>query len=90
MASDRSDEVLRRMFLQRQPAPDTLGIEQPEWVAHALCAQMGDVSAFYPEKGGATSEAKLICSLCPVRAECLEWALEIEARSAYCYGVWGG
>lgn len=31
-------------------------------------------------------EAKLICSRCVVRAECLEYAL----RSREAYGVWGG
>ena len=38
------------------------------------------------EKGGSTREAKRICGECPVRAECLEYALEEDER----FGIWGG
>jgi WhiB family redox-sensing transcriptional regulator len=41
---------------------------------------------FFPEKGGSTREAKRICGECPVRAECLEYALEEDER----FGIWGG
>ena len=58
--------------------------EQP-WAEQALCAQT-DPEAFFPEKGGSTREAKKVCAVCPVRTECLEWALEHKERA----GVWGG
>lgn len=32
------------------------------------------------------AEAKSVCAMCPVRFECLTWALE----SGQDYGVWGG
>lgn len=59
--------------------------ETPEWMAAGICAQT-DPDAFFPEKGGSTREAKAICRSCPVRAACLDYALEHEER----YGIWGG
>ena len=55
------------------------------WQADALCAQT-DPEAFFPEKGGSTREAKKICAQCDVKAQCLEFALSIDAR----FGIWGG
>ena len=56
-----------------------------QWQERALCAQT-DPEAFFPEKGGSTREAKKICQRCPVRAECLEYALANDER----FGIWGG
>lgn len=56
-----------------------------EWQERALCAQT-DPEAFFPEKGGSTREAKKICLRCPVRNECLEYALAHDER----FGIWGG
>lgn len=59
------------------------------WMAEALCAQI-DSEIFFPEgKGASPREAKAVCSLCPVRSECLDYALEHE-NSAHQHGVWGG
>ncbi|BDZ42849.1 hypothetical protein GCM10025865_21480 [Paraoerskovia sediminicola] len=55
------------------------------WQERALCAQT-DPEAFFPEKGGSTREAKKVCTGCPVRSECLEYALENDER----FGIWGG
>lgn len=51
----------------------------------ALCVQT-DPEAFFPEKGGRVEPAKRVCARCPVRAECLEYALAHDER----FGVWGG
>ncbi|HEX5349733.1 MAG TPA: WhiB family transcriptional regulator [Pseudonocardiaceae bacterium] len=59
--------------------------QEQDWQERALCAQT-DPEAFFPEKGGSTREAKLICSGCEVRAECLEYALAFDER----FGIWGG
>ncbi len=56
-----------------------------DWQEQALCAQT-DPEAFFPEKGGSTRDAKRICRACPVRDECLEFALEHDER----FGIWGG
>lgn len=55
------------------------------WQADALCAQT-DPEAFFPEKGGSTRDAKRVCSECPVREACLEYAMENDER----FGIWGG
>lgn len=56
-----------------------------DWRERALCAQT-DPDAFFPEKGGSAQPAKRVCAVCPVRAECLEYALRRDER----FGIWGG
>lgn len=55
-----------------------------EWVEDAICAST-DPEIFHPEKGGSTAAAKIICSRCTVRAECLQYALDADER----FGTWG-
>jgi len=57
----------------------------PEWHELALCTET-DPDLFFPEKGGSTREAKLICARCEVRDECLQYALDRDER----YGIYGG
>jgi|SRR5580704_8142960 WhiB family redox-sensing transcriptional regulator len=58
---------------QGQPACTAPGVD-PAW--------------FYPEPGDTetTAYARRICLACPLRPECLEYALEHDER----WGVWGG
>lgn len=56
-----------------------------DWWEDALCAQT-DPEAFHPVQGGASKAGKRICARCPVRAECLDYALTHDERS----GLWGG
>lgn len=62
-------------------------LRPPEWMDDALCAQ-ADPDAWFPESGEwpKVRAAKLICAACPVRAECLDYALASGER----FGVWGG
>jgi WhiB family redox-sensing transcriptional regulator len=55
------------------------------WRLDGLCAET-DPEAFFPEKGGSTRDAKRVCAGCPVRSECLEYALGNDER----FGIWGG
>lgn len=72
--------------MARRAGPaSTVWPKPPEWTAGALCAQT-DPEAFFPEKGGSVRAAKATCLACPVRAECLDYALERGERD----GVWGG
>lgn len=66
---------------------DTLGVvwEQAGWMRDGLCAQT-DPDSYYPEQGESTAAAKQVCQGCPVRAECLAYALARNER----FGVWGG
>ncbi|WP_277754896.1 WhiB family transcriptional regulator [Pseudactinotalea terrae] len=56
-----------------------------DWRDEAQCAQT-DPEAFFPDKGGSTREAKMVCATCPVLQECLEWAIQ----TGETFGVWGG
>jgi WhiB family redox-sensing transcriptional regulator len=63
------------------------------WQHHAAC-RGEDASFFFApsyferhsEKLARESVAKSICARCPVRAECLDFALELRDP----HGVWGG
>lgn len=71
-----------------------LGIEYPAWVDQALCAQT-DPELFFPDRGGPTRTPKRICGRCPVAAECLDYAMDFEARdsginTAHRHGIYGG
>ena len=71
--------MLPAMHIDTFPSPDLA------WQEEALCAQTGG-DFFFPEPGSSVREAKRICSLCPIRAACLEYALTNDMR----FGVWGG
>lgn len=60
--------------------PDALA-----WQDQALCAQVGG-DAWFPDMGESNAEAKRVCRACPVRGECLEYALANGEQ----WGVWGG
>lgn len=57
----------------------------PEWFADALCAQVGGDN-WFPEKSHTPKHAKRICASCPVKTDCLAYALTDPALD----GVWGG
>ncbi|MEV4948896.1 WhiB family transcriptional regulator [Streptomyces sp. NPDC053755] len=61
------------------------------WRASAACTNV-DPDLFFPVGTGAPAliqaeEAKEVCRRCPVRRECLEWAMD---DSRQVTGVWGG
>ena len=65
---------------------DLAAIDDSEaWQDRALCAET-DPEAFFPEKGESVKPAKRVCGSCPVRPQCLRFALENRER----FGVWGG
>lgn len=67
---------------------ELLDLGSPEstvWMRDGLCAQT-DPEAFYPDRGGSARAAKAVCLGCPVRSECLAYAVEHGER----FGVWGG
>ena len=64
---------------------------EADWRHHAACRGTPDPDIFFPigNTGPALEQieaAKEICLPCPVRMECLEWAIETRQDS----GVWGG
>jgi WhiB family redox-sensing transcriptional regulator len=40
----------------------------------------------FPERGETNARAKSYCAKCPVRAECLDYAIDHDIR----HGIWGG
>jgi WhiB family redox-sensing transcriptional regulator len=62
---------------------DLLG--RPEWMARAAC-RGEDPALFFLPLGGNAAKARMICSTCSVRQECLSYALA-DSESA---GVWAG
>lgn len=57
-----------------------------DWRARAACARL-DPGLFFPDGAEAeTRQAKRVCAACPVRAECLRFALTSPEQ----YGIWGG
>jgi WhiB family redox-sensing transcriptional regulator len=66
--------------------PNLKGIvASPKWMADAECKQ-SDPELFYPDTGHSSRDGRAVCARCPVRAECLAYAIEHHER----YGVWGG
>lgn len=56
-----------------------------DWRAEAACRGV-DPSLFFPERAESAAEAKAICWGCPVRRECLAFAMSQDDSLA---GVWG-
>ena len=54
------------------------------WKDRAYCLGIPN-DIFFAERGGSNALAKLICSLCEVRAECLDYAVELNNS----FGVFG-
>jgi WhiB family redox-sensing transcriptional regulator len=73
----------------RRPAAESVYVEPAEadrsWVVQASCLGC-DPELFYPGRGESCREAKAVCAGCPVRVECLEYALETGEK----LGIWGG
>lgn len=62
--------------------------ERPDeyaWMLHAKCRGISP-SEFFPSDGVGVEAAQRICHDCPVRLDCLEYALEHRIE----HGVWGG
>lgn len=78
-------DTIRPRLDARHSDPGWTITEQEPWMTDALCAQV-DPESFFPDQGASARDAKAICARCPVRAECLAYALERDER----FGVWGG
>ena len=77
----------------RHGAAVATGLTLPgPWAEQALCAQ-ADPDAWFPEKGqhALAKTAMRICRACPVRAQCLDYALSgADTWGGIATGIWGG
>lgn len=55
------------------------------WRKHASCHGL-DTELFFPETAADADAPKRVCAHCPVRTECLRWALAHDEP----HGIWGG
>lgn len=55
------------------------------WMGQAACKGV-DASLMFPARGESDKEAKALCAGCPVRAQCLGYAM----NRNHIVGVWGG
>lgn len=67
--------------------PATFHPERPAWQQQGACLGHNP-DLFFPERGEREQarEAKAVCAACPVKAECLAFALDTGLH----YGIWGG
>lgn len=70
-------------------AHDVIEIDllRPRWMRSAACSGEG-FDAWFPrdEMGEAAAAARRVCAGCPVRPECLDYAIAGRIR----HGLWGG
>lgn len=65
--------------------PHIFAEDDKPWAAEALCGE-ADGDAWYSEDPHERRMAKAICHVCPVRQECLDYAVRTNER----WGIWGG
>jgi WhiB family transcriptional regulator, redox-sensing transcriptional regulator len=56
------------------------------WQLDAECVRHAHEVDFFPARGESVRDAKAVCALCPVKRECLDFALRLKVA----HGVWGG
>lgn len=80
-------------WLMSPDAPDlpTLAdlLQRPAWMRDGSCLDEPS-GVFFPRRGESTEPARAICGGCPVREECLQYALETPAFGYAMGGIWGG
>jgi WhiB family transcriptional regulator, redox-sensing transcriptional regulator len=70
----------------REPALSRIELRREDWMTAGACK--GSTDLFFPGRGATydVDECKKLCRSCPVRAECLAYAM----RNGEHFGVWGG
>lgn len=77
----------KRMFIEPIPIPPHPYDSDPNWQSKGACK--GKTALFFPPRGTPGSkirEAKAICKTCPIRQQCLDYALWHGDK----HGIWGG
>jgi WhiB family redox-sensing transcriptional regulator len=61
-------------------------LEHEPWLLKGACRGHKKPGLWFPERGESTKEAKRLCGECPVKQDCLEYAI----RGGIHFGIWGG
>lgn len=87
VASSLRALAAHRSQAHRAEQEDFVGLGEPSdgWQAKAACADL-DTDLFFVGPLEQPTAAKKVCTGCPVRTDCLTYAL----RTHQDYGVWGG
>lgn len=80
----RKYETLMKQH-ERGSSVFSVSIEDQAWKRDAVCSS-ADPDAFFPSSGEDQRAQKKICGTCPVKAQCLQEALDNDER----WGIWGG
>lgn len=75
------DQVYRRRLREQ----DGIAFQDEDWRAGGLCAE-SDPDLWFAVGAMEHKAAKSICRKCPVRAECLSYAMDAPID----HGIWGG
>lgn len=60
-------------------------LEPTPWSARAACTG-SNPDLWFPERGVNPDDARAICATCPVRRECVDYAVRWDIQ----FGIWGG
>jgi len=75
-----------RRWVDHTGAPSAAELINGRWRDDAACAG-ADPDSWFPEPGRTTPRTAVrVCATCPVRRNCLAWALAFDER----HGTWGG
>jgi WhiB family redox-sensing transcriptional regulator len=57
-----------------------------DWRRLAACRGTDRPDLFFPMRPAGVRKAKAVCARCPVKDQCLQWAMDSRQN----FGVWGG
>jgi WhiB family redox-sensing transcriptional regulator len=70
----------------RPSRPSARAFPSVDWRLNAACYGHENPDLWFPARGENPADAKAICGTCPVKQECLDFALENRIE----FGIWGG
>lgn len=86
---DKADRQVTLWKGKSDPPTPVLPVRLPVWTENGNCSSPGvDPEIFF--EGIPYLKARKVCSSCPIKKECLEYALKAEAAEGFFYGFWGG
>lgn len=69
-----------------QAFDDLFSLKDQDWISEAACRILPKTLFFSPEQSASSQTAKFVCRGCPVKLDCLNYALQ----SPWMSGIFGG